>query len=277
MTFDPDQPGKPKAELAELLRGLRQRAGLTGERLARRCAMSQSKISKIETGRTTPSLVDVEQILRAVDAPPELVSEALALARIAHTEWQGKRSSWRRGIEKRQTELATLEREARQLRYFLPAMITGLLATPEYVRASLTQTPGDISKIVARKLERQAVLYDDSKSFTFILTEQAVKWSIVPAAAMAVQIDRLISLSHLPAVRIGVIPLGTYIPRGPMNTFTVYDDRLATVETFTGRIVFQDFRDITQHLELFGAYENSALFGDGARSRLQEWIRVYRP
>lgn len=127
--------------------------------------MSQSQISKFETGKKTPKLVDVERILRALDAPPELVTEVTALARIANTEWQDKRSSWRRGMEKRQTELASLESEATELRYFLPAMITGLLATPEYIRASLSHTPGDPSKTITRKLERQAVLYDTTKTF----------------------------------------------------------------------------------------------------------------
>lgn len=255
---------------------MRKRVGLTGDRLARRCNMSQSQISKFETGKKTPSLIDVERILRALDAPADMVAEVTALARIANTEWQDKRSSWRRGMEKRQTELASLEQESTSLRHFLPSMITGLLATPEYIRASLTHTPSDSSKTVARKLERQAVLYDTSKAFTFILTEQAARWAIVPSSAMAVQIDRLVSLSHLPSIRIGIIPLGTVIARGPMNTFTVYDNRLATVESFTGRMVFRDARDVSEYLALFSSFEQHACFDDEARALLQQWASACR-
>ncbi|QKV94395.1 transcriptional regulator [Streptomyces sp. NA02950] len=276
MTFEPEQLGQSRTDLAETLRELRKRAGLTGDRLARRCNMSQSQISKFETGKKTPKLVDVERILRALDAPPELVTEITALARIANTEWQDKRSSWRRGMEKRQAELASLESEATELRYFLPAMITGLLATPEYIRASLSHTPGDPSKTVAKKLERQAILYDTAKTFTFLLTEQAVRWAIVPHSALAVQIDRLTSISHLPNIRMGVIPLGAVIPRGPMNTFTVYDDRLATVENFTGRMVFRDPRDVSEHIAIFTSFERSALFGRGARELLEQCAERYR-
>lgn len=268
MTLEPEQLGRSKADLAEILRDLRKRAGLTGDRLAKRCAMSQSKISKIETGKTTASLMDVERILRAVEAPPELVSEVMVLARMANTEWQDKRSSWRKGLEKRQAELAALESESTEMRYFLPSMLTGLLATPEYVRASLTHSPGDKSKTVARKLERQAVLYGKSKRFTFLLTDQAIRWAIVPPSAMAVQIDRLTSLSRLPNIRIGVVPDGANIPRGPLNTFTIYDDRLATAETFTGRIVFQDGRDVAQYREVFDMYAGFAIYGDDAREHL---------
>jgi predicted transcriptional regulator len=46
--------------------------------------VSQSKISKIETAEITPSLVDVELILRALDAPQQLVDEVTALARISN-------------------------------------------------------------------------------------------------------------------------------------------------------------------------------------------------
>lgn len=276
MTFDPYQLGRGKAELAERLRQLRLLAGLTGDRLAARCNISQSKISKIETGKVTPSLVDVEIILRALDTPAGIVEEVGALARMANTEWQDVRTLWRRGLEQRQAELAALEVNARELRYFLPSMITALLSTPEYIKATLYHAPGDKSRTMARKIERQSILYDTSKTFTFLLTEQAVKWAVVEPHAMAVQIDRLISLSHLPSVQIGVIPYGARLPRGPMTTFTVYDDRLVTVETFTGRLVLQDARDVDEHLDIFTLCQSAACLDDDARRLMTQWSATFR-
>lgn len=276
MTYSPELPGQSKADLAGSLKELRKRAGLSQARLAQRCNMSQTKLSNIETGRVVPSLVDIDLVLRVLDVPSDAVAGVMALARLANTEWQGKRELWRRGLEKRQAELAGLESESTEFRYFLPAMVTGLLATPEYIRASLSHSPGDTSKTVARKLERQTVLYDATKRFKFLLTEQAVRWPIVPRAAMSVQIDRLTSLSYLPNVRLGVIPLGVAVSRGPMNTFTLYDQRLVTVETFTGRIAFQDPRDIADHLQVFDLYERSAIFGEELRRLLAEWAASYR-
>lgn len=238
--------------------------------------MSQSKISKIETGKTIPTLVDVERILRALEAPPSLIAEVTALARIANTEWQDARSLRRKGLDKKQIELAGLEASSTELRYFMLSMITGLLSTPEYIRASLSHIPGDHSKAIAKKLERQEVLYDTSKRFTFILTEQAVKWPLVPPPALAVQIDRLASLARLPSVMLGIVPLGTQMPLCPLNTFTVYDDRLATVEISTGAMVFRDSRDVTSYLEEFAVYESCALFGESARERLSEWSAALR-
>lgn len=238
--------------------------------------MSQTKISNIEGAKLTPTLVDVELILRALDASPDLVSRVVALARSANTEWQDVWSQRRTGLEKKQNELAGFEKSSTDFRYFLLSMVTGLLATPEYVRASLAHVSGDHSKAIARKLERQSVLYDTTKRFTFILTEQAVRWPFLPAAAMAMQIDRLASISLLPNIRLGVIPLGGHIPTGPLNTFTIYDSRIATVETQTGAMIFRDHRDVSAYLDEFALYEGYAAFGEQCRERLSEWAFRFR-
>ncbi|MER6390052.1 helix-turn-helix transcriptional regulator [Streptomyces sp. NPDC001523] len=275
MTFDPQRLGESRADLAQTLKTMRKRAGWTQTRLAQRCNMSQTKVSNIESGKLTPALVDVELILRALDAPTSLVNEVMVLARMANTEWKDAWSSRRRGLDKRQNELAGFEKSSTEFRYFLPTMITGLLATPEYVRASIADVPGDQSKTVAKKLERQAVLHDGSKQFTFVLTEQAVRWPLVPPAALAMQMDRLSSLTRLSNVRIGVIPIGPSVVPGPLNVFTVYDDRIATVETSTGVMVFRDHRDVSAYRDEFSTYERHALFGEQARERLNEWSAVF--
>ncbi|MEU4268679.1 DUF5753 domain-containing protein [Streptomyces sp. NPDC026092] len=154
--------------------------------------------------------------------------------------------------------------------------MTGLLATPEYVRASLAHSPADTSKAVAGKLERQAVLYDASKRFTFILAEQAVRWPVVAPLALAEQMDRLASLSYLPNVSIGLIPIGLPTPRVPLNTFTIYDGSLVTIETTSGSIVLRDDRDIRGYLDELAGYESRALFGEDARERLSEWAAACR-
>ncbi|WHM36949.1 helix-turn-helix transcriptional regulator [Streptomyces sp. BPTC-684] len=276
MTFEPEQLGRSTEELAATLKGLRKAAGLSGDRLAKRMNISQSKVSRIEKARVRPSIVDVEQYLRGVDAPPEAIDRALSLARLANTEWRNLRNLRRTGLGTRQAELKALEASSAHMRYFLLSMITGLLATPEYVRASLAHSPADTSKAVAGKLERQQILYDTSKRFTFILTEQAVRFPLVGPHAMAVQIDRLTSLTHLPNVRLGVIPVGTRTPGLPLNTFTIYDDRMVTAELTTGSIVFRDARDIRTYLDEFAGYEERTLFDEAARGKLREWSAACR-
>ncbi|WP_405677842.1 hypothetical protein OG292_25830 [Streptomyces sp. NBC_01511] len=55
-----------------------------------------------------------------------------------------------------------------------------------------------------------------------------------------------------------------------MNIFVVYDDRLVTVELFSGEVALRDPRDITQHLNLFDPFWSCALTGDAATAFLIE-------
>ncbi|MEC3996511.1 helix-turn-helix transcriptional regulator [Actinacidiphila sp. DG2A-62] len=275
MTFDPERLGRSRSDLAEALRSLRRRAGRTQTWLARRCAMSQTKVSNIESGKLTPTVVDVELIVGALDISAPEASELLRLVRTANTEWQDDWSSRRRGLDKKQDELARLEAASTEFRYFLLSAITGLLATPEYVRASLADLPGDQSKTIAKKLERQSTLYDPAKSFTFLLTEQAARWPFVPPLAMATQLDRLASLSRIPTVRIGIVPMRGHIPLMPLNTFTLYDRRLATVETDTGVLVLRDYRDVSAYRQAFDRFVAHAVFGDDCRALLAEWSEAF--
>jgi transcriptional regulator with XRE-family HTH domain len=272
--FEPEELGQRKDELA--LREARKVAGLTGERLAARCGISQSKISKIETGKVLPSATDVERILTALGAGGERAADLMALARLANTEFQSVRAALQRGLHQKQRELAALEADARHIRFFLPLMITGLLQTPEYARASLANFPGDHPNAIAKRLDRQAALYNPAKRFTFVLTEAAVRWQLCEPRVMAVQMGRLASLSELPNLRLGIIPLDRYVPDGPLNTFTVYDDRIATAETFGGVIMMRDPRDVSYHLELFAFFDRYAVFDAKVRALLESYAQNFR-
>lgn len=71
-------------------------------------------------------------------------------------------------------------------------------------------------------------------------------------------------------VEIGIVPQGVQVSGTPMNIFVVYDDRLVTIELFSGEVVLRDPRDITQHLNLFDLFWSHALTGDDASAYLEE-------
>ncbi|GLU45887.1 helix-turn-helix domain-containing protein [Nocardiopsis ansamitocini] len=275
MAFDPGALRRSRSDLAAALKEERNRAGWTQVRLAKRCNMSQTKVSNIESGKLTPAIVDVELILESLGANGPLATEILSLARSANTEWQDHWTSRRRGLDKKQNELARLEARTKEFRFFLLSMVTGLLATPDYVRASIADVSGDQQKTIAKKLERQSILLDTEKSFTFILTEQAARWPILPPLAMAMQLDRLTSVSRLPNVQLGVLPLIGHIPERPLNTFTVYDRRLATVETGTGALTLRDHRDVNAYRDDFDRYEKYTVWGENCRGLLSEWSMIF--
>ncbi|MFH8991019.1 helix-turn-helix domain-containing protein [Streptomyces sp. NPDC017940] len=275
MPIAPDEQARERKDLAEALRGLRRAAGLSGERLALRCNMSQTKISRIETGRALPSVIDVERILKALAVPDQVSDELIQLARRANVVYASWRAYARMGLYHKQAELKALESSSRVMRHFLPAVPTGLLHVREYAVETLSPTVDgdparDVRRAVQARMDRQVVLDDTSRSFQFLLTEQAVKWRRASAGTMAAQCAHMAQVNRKSNVEIGVVPQRVQVPGTPMNIFVVYDDRLVTVELFSGEVVLRDPRDVNQHLNLFDLFWSHALTGQNASAFLTE-------
>ncbi|MFC7869115.1 helix-turn-helix transcriptional regulator [Streptomyces sp. S816] len=275
MPIEPETQARERKDLAEALRGLRRASGLSGERLALRCNMSQTKISRIETGRALPTVLDVERILKALAVPSEVSEELLRLARRANVDYASWRAYARVGLYHKQAELRALEASSRVMRHFLPAVPTGLLHVREYAVETLSPTVAsdparDVARAVQARMDRQAVLDDTSRSFWFLMTEQAVKWQRATVEAMAAQCSHMVEVNRKSNVEIGIVPQRVYVSGTPMNIFVVYDDRLVTVELFSGEVVLRDPRDITQHLSLFELFWSHAMTGDDASAFLEE-------
>lgn len=265
--------GHARTDLADTLRGLRKAAGLSGERLAVRCAMSQAKISRIERKKIIPTVVDVERILKALQVPPEHAQELIELARQANVEHTSWRAVAEIGLWRKQSELKALAESCTVQRLFLPAIPSGLIQIPDYARAALspvvTTSPArDIEKAVQARLDRQTVLDDASRQFIFVLTEQAVRWRRISRQVIAQQCAHMAELSERTNIEIAVIPQTAEVHGAALNTFVVYDDRLVIAELFSGEVVLRDPKDIAHHLDLFTFFYDRALTGGRARAFL---------
>ncbi|MGH8909338.1 MAG: helix-turn-helix domain-containing protein [Egibacteraceae bacterium] len=269
---------REREELGSALRRLRRDAGLTGVEAAQRAGMSQSKISKIETAALLPSVDDVDVLCHALSAPAELRADLLDRTERLHTEIDSFRAVQRRGLHCKQEEIGELEAETISFRDFQPLAITGLLQTAAYMRQifALFISGVELGKAVTARLERQAVLYDSSKRFTFLIPEGALRWRFCSNQAMLAQFDRIASIATLPNVRIGVIPWTASVRELPLQGFGLYDDRLAIVGLETGEVRLRDPKDVAVYLKLFAALEESAVFGDEARAVLARVADDYR-
>ncbi len=237
--------------------------------------MSQTKISRIETGRALPTVIDVERILKALSVPDEVADQLIRLARRANVDYASWRAYARVGLHHKQAELKALESSSRVMRHFLPAIPTGLLHVRAYATETLSPTvesdpARDVRKAVQARIERQAILDDTSRSFWFLMTEQAVKWRRAGAETMAAQCAHMAEVNRKRNVEIGIIPQEVRVAGTPMNIFVIYDDRLVTVELFSGEVVLRDPRDVSQHLHLFELFWSHAITGDEASNFLDD-------
>lgn len=273
-----------RKNLAETLRDLRKAAGLSGERLAARIAMSQSKISRIESGRTLPSVADVERILKGLESvSPDVAEHVLSLARVANVEHASWRAVARSGMWRKQAEIKALTESSTEVRHFLPIVPSGLLQTPEYARYALTPViegnpARDIDRAVRARLDSQDALNNESRRFYFLLTEQAVRLKRAPSPVMVGQLRHLIEVAKRPNVDLAILPSSVMVGASPLNVFVAYDDRLVIVELFSGEVALRDYRDVSYHLNVFEYFRSRAVTGEDARGILEtaasEFMRV---
>ncbi|MFF3399345.1 helix-turn-helix domain-containing protein [Streptomyces sp. NPDC002659] len=261
-----------RAQLGAALRALRQASGKEAKAVARGALMSPSKLSKIENAKLQPSATDVERILIAIGVPDDIKAEYTEAARTAGTETTEWRLLKRVGVHKGQQEVKALEAQMSVLRLFQPALVPGLLQTPEYIRTVLKRhqlSEDSLARTISGRLERQAILYDSTKSLRFIITEPVLLWRILTPQMMAAQLDRIASISRLPHVDIRVVPLGAQQHDVANHSFSIRDDRMVTVETVHAEVLVTDPRDVALYVKKYEGFEQVALCGDAMRSMLE--------
>jgi transcriptional regulator with XRE-family HTH domain len=268
--------------LGKRLRELRQAAGFSGRQLAESLSWPPSKVSKLENGRQTPTDDDIRGWTRATggEGETDALLASLHTLEVQHAEWQ---RILRTGLKPRQQQLIEWDSKTRLFRAFEATVIPGLLQTAEYARSRFAESirrlklPNDINEAVAARVQRQEILYRPDKRFHFVLTEAALRLRLCPTEVMLGQLDRLISLSSLPNVRLGIIGFETQYTTSPWHGFWLYDNERVLVETFSAAL---DLRQ-PQEIELYGnAFEQlaaAASYGRSARAIVNRAIYDLAP
>lgn len=260
--------------LAGELRRLRDLSGLSGRELARRMGTSQSKVSRIESGATVPSLPEVTAWASAIGASTGVHDSLVALAEAAFTEVQ----SWRDASRRRphaQDEIRALESRTRMLSTFQPSVVPGMLQTAEYARRVFSLFPAtlaeaDIPAAVAGRLSRQLALYETDRNFSFLITEGALRWRPGPPELMVAQLERIASVSTLDNVSVGVIPLGVQAVTTLTHPFVIYDgwdeqDTIVEVDTIHAQLFVKRPGDVALYRQRWERLTQMALAGEEAR------------
>lgn len=261
--------GNQRRLLTELKR-LRETTGMSGQGLGDRLGWSQSKVTKIENGRTRPSRADVDAWTNATGADDVVRVELASLAEAVSTEaraWSPRHGT----LAARNLEIAQVERETTHLSNFQPAVFPGLLQTADYARRVVTMLDmagkRDVAAAVAVRMERQTILYDQEKRFEFLLTEGALRWRPGPGALMLAQLDRLLSIMTLPNVMVGVLPYSHEQVALHANGFTIFDvpdDPFVLVETLTQELYLHEGSDLAIYRQIFARMQNASVSGPDA-------------
>ncbi len=190
--------------LGKALRRRREAVGVSREAAGRAIRGSDSKISRLELGRTGFKLRDVADlcILYGVTDEAERAT-LLDLARAANSgEWW---HPYRDVIPGWFEPYLGLEQAASVIRSYEPVFIPGLLQTPDYARAVIASGHGELESDVERRVElrmgRQDILLRPQPAHLWaVIDEGALRRGVGGRATMSAQLRHLLNacdMKHL--------------------------------------------------------------------------------
>jgi transcriptional regulator with XRE-family HTH domain len=215
-------------QVAAELRRLRKRAGLTTGEAAARLGVSQSKMSRVETGASGLQIDDVSAMLGLYHVPAKRREEILNLVReAAEPGWVRIHG---RGLPEQWQALIEWEDKATSLHNYQPVVLPGLVQTPEYARAVIRDTApqelpeSEVDTKVAARLARQAILSRVlPPALHVLLHEPALRVPVGGPSVMAAQFRHLADLARRPRITIQVVPLAAGPHPGLEGPFMLMD------------------------------------------------------
>lgn len=241
----------PRRQLGRYLADLRMKAGLSVRAAAKAMDRSEPTLWRIETGKTSTRVPEVEAMCRLYQADAKTTETLAALAK--ETKAKGWWQAYGDVVPEWFDLYVGLEAAACSFKWYETELVPGLFQTEAYARVLIeADSPGldedEISRRVRIKTERQAILRRpvERPALQVAVGETVLRCPIGGPAVMAEQLHALAKASEdLPNVELRVVPFtagmqlgklaGAFeILRFPLNGAgeereppTVYSDRFA--------------------------------------------------
>lgn len=262
---------RAKQAFGSRLREIRQDAGLTGRQLAELTGFHFTKISRVEHGAQGLPDADIRTWCHACGASDEIPA-LIAQARAADSLYREWKRQARSGLRRLQETIGPLYEQTRLFRIHEHWSIPGLLQTAAYSDESmaywsgLLKLPDDREAATAARLERQRVLRSGDHQFMFLLAEQTLYTRIGTVETMVEQLDRVLGVTALANVSIGIIPASAGLGAHTQTSFWIFDDDLVKVETLTAALDITRHDEIEIYVTVFDQMRRAARYGRSARA-----------
>lgn len=192
--------------------------------------------------------------------------------------WQERLST---GTEDIQEEVIGWYQQTRHGKAYVPTMIWGTLQTEAYATVILRQVveflgvPDDVPAGVAKRMERQQVLYDGEHDYDVILGEQALYTNIGGADVMRGQMERLLLDIDLPSLTLGVLHATAEVDMVPKPGFHMFGDSRAHYELVSTGVDITDPGELALHNKAFTALSNAASYGAAAEKLISKALAFW--
>ncbi|MET9812591.1 DUF5753 domain-containing protein [Streptomyces sp. NPDC006355] len=181
------------------------------------------------------------------------------------------------GTEATQDDVVRWYQNTREGKPYVPTMIWGTLQTEAYATVILGQVvdflgiPNDVPAGVAKRMQRQQVLYDGEHHYDVVLGEQALYTNIGGPEVMRQQIERLLRDLGLASLTLGILPSTARVDLFPVHGFNIYGDGdRAHVELVSSSVDITEQSELDLYSKAFTALSSAASYGDAAEELLKK-------
>jgi transcriptional regulator with XRE-family HTH domain len=271
-------------ELGQMLRQVREGAGLSAEGLARKLGFSLTTISRMENGLRTSSTTDVIQYVVMCGLRERELRPIVEFARMAERKQGYYLSDMRMGGSLQ--SLISHETTAERSITYQPQVVHGLLQTPDYARAIVTAISPDlteqrVSAVVRTRSERQRILsLPNSACFTFYLHEHALRLRVGSDKIMHEQLLHIVLTAALDNITVRVIPSAAGERSVFGGAFSLMDFRQYRPMVYldnlrVGGLILEDSGGVRSYRELMPVLADVALDESHSREFVAELADLY--
>lgn len=283
----PSSPTVWRRWLALELRRLREERGIAQKDAGKACGWSGARLSYLENAQQNVGEEDLDKLLPLYGVPD---SER-------DRYYNGVRRSREKGWWERFEHLVPgwasmyvgLEQGAAEIRSFQLLLVPGLLQTPGYAAAVVSndvrrRSHREIERLVELRTARQAILTraEEPTRLSVVLDESILTRSPGDSQHMAVQLEHLVEVASWPNVTLRVLPLDRGVHTYAPGTFSIIafpwehpDPGIVHVEYRGGALYLDEFEDVESHTLAFDGLVDLALSPDDSIAKMREASERY--
>lgn len=273
-------PLAQRRRLAQELRVLRGRVGISLDEVAKELECDASWLSRVERAERGIRPKDVKSLLNLYEVTDAARrQELLELSRRA-----GVRDWWhrfRKNLKPRFEVYLGLEADASTIRTYQTQMVPGILQTPGYTAAIIAEMDVegavDVDEIISIRHARQEILRreDQPVHLVAVLDEAVLHRQVGDEKIMREQLRRLVELGKLPNVVIQVLPFRAGAHAAMNGAFFMLEFPespelgLVYLEQATSGVVLQGEHEVRRYSLMFGNTAGKALSATASAAMIQ--------
>ncbi|MET9415352.1 helix-turn-helix transcriptional regulator [Streptomyces klenkii] len=266
-----DPAGSRVAKFGAFLRELREAKGWSQAKLGSEAAMSNSLVSKIETGDYVPTMDHAVSLDRALSVKGRLIDALDRMNDSPDAKWVQK-----------YFKLESTAIKVRQLSGLIPA----LLQNDEYTRAILERNlplyGGDLEEKIAYRRRRRAILLrPDAPGFSVVVGEGALHTVISDAGVMRRQLLDLIDASVRPGVEVRVMSFDGGGYTNEVGNLIIFDPKKGRSTAYraggVGGLFITNPAHVAEYAALYDQFHADALDAEASRMLIRKVVEEKYP